>query len=523
MSTVVSLKQASAMLFSLGALLALPACTRSSPGGQAAASGTQATPAAVQKTQPAAPDPAPAPAASPESMPDAPPDFATMIAQSPPAPDTGMTKEKVKLLSDPHAGEAQSETGVPAVFNVVAEPAEVHLGEWGTHSQAVGTIKLVNTSETTATITDCKTNCGCTTTNCPKGKTLAPGESADVEVKVNTGAAGHAISKVVTFMVDGQQPLRVTVRADVKEYVGIDPTRLDRTQRPDGRITLTARDEQPFKILSATPAVVDGISPDSKVTHEVFLNWTAFDELGQVPRPQITFALDHPKVDKIQTVVMVNRKADTMKQLADKGIENLPLESPPAEQQLAVAIRYGDLEAIKKALQDVPDQGTRDRMLAVAARQGSVEAVGALLDAGANIESTDARGRTPLMCAVQADKADVLKALVSRGANVNIADGSDVTALARAAGPFGNAAMVKILVEAGANVNAVDKRGQTPLIWAARFGDAAKVSTLLSAGADASAKDKDGKTALDYARDRADEAGAAIAASLGKATPTAGG
>ncbi len=503
-------------LFCLGALLAMPSCTQSSPGGQPTA---QATPASVQKTQTPAPAPAPVPAqlAASESngkLPAAAP--ATDAVQDPVLPG-----EESTLMRAPEMVADGALPDVPPVYNIVARPSELNLGEWGTNAQAIGKVTLVNTSDTAATITDCKTNCGCTTTNCPKGKTLNPGESTEVEVKVSTGAAAHPITKTVTFMIDGQ-PLRVAVHADVKDYVAIDPTRIDRAKSADGKITLTAKDGTAFKILSVSPSVVDGISTEAKAVHEVFMNWASWDELGALPRPMLTFSIDHPKVDKVQTFVTVNRKADAMKDLADKGIDNLPLAAPPAEQQLAVAIRYGDVEAIKTALAGVTDPATRDSMLAVAARQGSVVAVGLLLDAGANIESVDGRGRTPLMCAVQADKSDVLKALIGRGANVNVADAGDVTALARAAGPFGDAAMIQVLVAAGAKVNAVDKRGQTPLMWAARFGDAAKVNALLGAGADASVKDAVGKSALEYARGRADAAGAAISASLEKAAGSAG-
>ena len=84
------------------------------------------------------------------------------------------------------------------------------------------------------------------------------------------------------------------------------------------------------------------------------------------------------------------------------------------------------------------------------------------------------------------------------------------TALAWAAGPFGNIATVELLLKAGANANASDNNGMTPIIWAARYGDAERVEALVAAGADPAVKDGAGKDAADYAMARSDTAGKAI-------------
>ncbi len=65
-----------------------------------------------------------------------------------------------------------------------------------------------------------------------------------------------------------------------------------------------------------------------------------------------------------------------------------------------------------------------------------------------------------------------------------------------------HADVVKALLAAGADVNAVDRFGYTPLLYAATidFGDAETAKTLLRAGADPNVKDKLGKTASAQAR-----------------------
>ena len=62
--------------------------------------------------------------------------------------------------------------------------------------------------------------------------------------------------------------------------------------------------------------------------------------------------------------------------------------------------------------------------------------------------------------------------------------------------------VARLLIERGAKVNAVDKRGMTPLLYAAStdYGDASIVNLLLKAGADPAARTKEGLTATDLAR-----------------------
>jgi len=62
--------------------------------------------------------------------------------------------------------------------------------------------------------------------------------------------------------------------------------------------------------------------------------------------------------------------------------------------------------------------------------------------------------------------------------------------------------IARLLIERGADVNHVDKKGMTPLLYAASidFGDSAMVELLLKSGARTSAQTKEGQTALDLAR-----------------------
>ena len=62
--------------------------------------------------------------------------------------------------------------------------------------------------------------------------------------------------------------------------------------------------------------------------------------------------------------------------------------------------------------------------------------------------------------------------------------------------------MARLLIQRGADVNHVDKKGMTPLLYAASidFGDSAMIDLLLRSGAQPGTRDKEGLTALDLAR-----------------------
>lgn len=176
--------------------------------------------------------------------------------------------------------------------------------------------------------------------------------------------------------------------------------------------------------------------------------------------------------------------------------------------------------------------------------RASLTNVTLLLDLGCDVNARDNAGRTALYAAVQdLVVPEIVKAMLLKGANPNLADAKGVTPLMRAAersrimAAF-DPGIMAMLLEAGAEPHRRDAAGRTALHWtlagqacparretlaflltkgnldadralpdgttplmlAARLEDPAALRWLLSAGADPQRADLRGRTALDIAR-----------------------
>ena len=114
---------------------------------------------------------------------------------------------------------------------------------------------------------------------------------------------------------------------------------------------------------------------------------------------------------------------------------------------------------------------------------GSLAAVGLALLLAAHAPS-----ESPVADAAMRGETNLVRSLLSEGADVNAAQGDGMTALHWAA-ERANAEMAGILIYSGANLHAVTRIGQyTPLHLAARSASDGIVGMLLDAGADVSAR-----------------------------------
>jgi hypothetical protein len=158
------------------------------------------------------------------------------------------------------------------------------------------------------------------------------------------------------------------------------------------------------------------------------------------------------------------------------------------------------------------DQLRRNQELCNAAKRGDTGAIRSLLQDGAQIETPDERGLTPLLSATVEGHADAVAALLEKGANANVAnrDGSTPLMFACNAGGQGNLnnrvspshdRIAKLLLERKAQLDRQQENGYTALMYGVFRNNVQLVRLLVRAGANRNLRDRNGKTALDYAQD----------------------
>jgi ankyrin repeat domain-containing protein 50 len=158
--------------------------------------------------------------------------------------------------------------------------------------------------------------------------------------------------------------------------------------------------------------------------------------------------------------------------------------------------------------------------LVYAVWNGHIAVIKLLLKAGASIDLRDGIDGTPLSYAICNGRDDVLKLLFKKGNKADLVDNISMTLLLSAA-EKGHEAVVKLLLETGkANLDMKDVTGRTPLSWAAEKGHKAVVKLLLETGkADPDLKDVTGRTPLSWTAEKGHEAVVKLLLGTGKADP----
>ena len=170
---------------------------------------------------------------------------------------------------------------------------------------------------------------------------------------------------------------------------------------------------------------------------------------------------------------------------------NLPVED------VLVAIEVGEVD-----VNVASNNGST--LLHAAARFGQIDVLNALLRrAEVNVNARSAGGETPLRRAAYHNQVEAAQLLLDADAAPSLADDRGTSPLRQAAG-LGHLEVVRILITAGANVDAVRRDdGFTPLHGASWNGHAEVVRSLVRAGANTRTRNADGRTPFDCAKDEA--------------------
>ena len=134
--------------------------------------------------------------------------------------------------------------------------------------------------------------------------------------------------------------------------------------------------------------------------------------------------------------------------------------------------------------------------LFLAVERGSIEMVKLLLSYGADVNAADESKRTPLMSLDSDATPELLELLIEAGADVNARDNSGMTVLLNTVESI-DASVLDTLIKAGVDLNGIDEEGETALMKAAEANDLDLVKTLVLAGAKIDEKDNAGESAWD--------------------------
>ncbi|MDQ7977181.1 ankyrin repeat domain-containing protein [Paraburkholderia sp. SARCC-3016] len=192
--------------------------------------------------------------------------------------------------------------------------------------------------------------------------------------------------------------------------------------------------------------------------------------------------------------------AGTLVCAAFAALVSQPAVAAPADTMIK-AVKFDDVSEVKKQLANGMDPNMADSygypLLVLAAREKSDNVAALLLDnPKTNIEIVDKAGENAMMMAALNGDVALVNLLISKDAEVNKKGWTPL----HYAATNGHDDVVKVLLDHSAYIDAGSPNGTTPLMMAARGGHVSTVKLLLDSGADLNVKNQLGLTALDFAK-----------------------
>ena len=181
-----------------------------------------------------------------------------------------------------------------------------------------------------------------------------------------------------------------------------------------------------------------------------------------------------------------------------------------AASPLHVAVRTNDLSSALRLLQNPFGLSLREERdkagrtpLLLATELNKVDFARALIEAGADVNATDAKQDSPYLLAGAEGRLEILKMSLANGADLASTNRYGGTALIPAA-ERGHVEVVRMLIEAGVKIDHINRLGWTALLEAILLSNGGTahqeiVRLLIAAGADVNLPDNEGITPLQHA------------------------
>jgi outer membrane protein assembly factor BamB len=168
------------------------------------------------------------------------------------------------------------------------------------------------------------------------------------------------------------------------------------------------------------------------------------------------------------------------------------------------ATANGNIELVKSLISSGADVNTPNiwgwTPLYIASGTGKKDIVKLLVTEGADVNAPNKTGETPLHFAVSNGQRDIVELLLDHGADMNVKNNSGQSPLFLAF-QGSNKEITELLIDKGADINITNNNGLTLLHLAARNGQKDAVELLLTKGADFKAQNRGGRTAAGLAKE----------------------